>query len=295
MTISILSAVHNEEQYIVEMIESVQAQSDSNWELIFVPDGCSDNTTTLIEEQARKDSRIKLDSNRHKIGKVAAFNKAFEQSAGNIIILLAGDDTLPANSLAVRRSSIDKTSGDAVCYFKLRTQSESSKHDGKVLPKGDASSHSGGTITLSRSLAQKIFPIDPSLVSEDLWLTRSAEAIAHTVSESTDVVLNYRIHPGNSNPRNQNFKTMSEKMALRHQAWTRLLETQQFSIPNDTRRELTHLAVMERLRHQGKVFALLKYCEAPFLDRAAYISMCNPIAFAIRKQFFAALSGIRGR
>ena len=220
MRVSILSAVHNEELHIKEMIASVREQTYCDWELLFVSDGSTDATESLITEASRQDERVRLVRGGCKIGKVAAFNLSFEASKGDVIVLLAGDDTIPPTSLAdrlARFSDVNPVEDDVVAFFKLRLRSANPRHDGTTLPRGEGGSHSGGTITMTRHLAERVFPVDASLVSEDLWLVRASEGMAE-VRESPIVVLNYRIHAGNSNPRDRDFATMNAAMAQRNRA-----------------------------------------------------------------------------
>ncbi len=46
--VSIVMPVYNGERYVREAIESLIAQSYSNWELIVVDDGSIDSTETII-------------------------------------------------------------------------------------------------------------------------------------------------------------------------------------------------------------------------------------------------------
>lgn len=298
MKISILSAVHNEQLYIEEMVRSVQAQSHSDWELLFASDGSTDRTDEIIKGFVEEDSRIALVSSGQKIGKVEAFNRAFDASQGSLIVLLAGDDTLPPDSLRVRLRAVgdvDPRVSSVVGFFKLRTMSENPKQDAMVLPRGEAGSHSGGTITLTRHLALRVFPIDASLVSEDLWLSRAAEGLADEVRDVPEIVLNYRIHEANSNPRNKTFAEMSASMAARHRAWRLLLESPRFELSSSTRSELQRLAALEELRAEQRTLAILRSSNSSLGDRAAYAAMSNPSLFWLRKRFFRLLSGRRSR
>ena len=58
--ISIIMPVYNSEKYISEAIESVCNQSYKNWELLIVNDGSTDYTSKIIDDFAKKDSRIKV-------------------------------------------------------------------------------------------------------------------------------------------------------------------------------------------------------------------------------------------
>ena len=50
MKISIITTSYNYEEYIKETIESVLAQTYTNWEMIIVDDGSKDNSINTIKE-----------------------------------------------------------------------------------------------------------------------------------------------------------------------------------------------------------------------------------------------------
>lgn len=56
----ILMASYNGERYISEQLESILAQSYTNWKLIIQDDGSTDDTVNIIKYYMRKDSRISL-------------------------------------------------------------------------------------------------------------------------------------------------------------------------------------------------------------------------------------------
>lgn len=298
MTVSILSAVHNEQIHLQEMINSVIQQSHVDWELLFVSDGSTDSTTEIIQQNAESDSRIKLIGDGQKIGKVAAFNQAFAASKGDAIVLLGGDDTLPQDSLAFRVSPIlDKSSHpvSSTTYCKLRMMSDDMSIDGTVLPKGQSAARSGGTIAMDRRVANLVFPIPDSLISEDLWLTRSVDAVSENTTEILQVGLNYRVHSGNSNPRGKPYDEMTAAMSARHRAWDELLATDRFRLPDFMREQLIAQRDLENLRKQEAIVSILFYPGASLADRLAYISMSNRFAYALRTKFYAFFSGWRER
>ncbi len=56
--ISIPLPVFNTEEYLWESIESVFAQTYSNWELIIVDDASTDSSFDIANEYVQKDERI---------------------------------------------------------------------------------------------------------------------------------------------------------------------------------------------------------------------------------------------
>ncbi|WP_323100620.1 glycosyltransferase family 2 protein [Intrasporangium sp. YIM S08009] len=297
MKVSVLSAVHNEERYVLDMVESVRDQTHEDWELLLVDDGSTDATGVRLDQAAASDPRVKKLGDGAKRGKVAAFNEAFAAAGGDVIVLLGGDDLLTPDSLAVRAGALQgRPPTDRVAAsFKLQTLSDSLAHDGMVLPKGDATSKSGGVIAMTRGLAEVIFPIDPTLPSEDLWIGELIGELASELVSVPHVVLHYRIHAGNSNPRSKPFTEMTAAMHARHRAWSALLEEQRFDLSPGLTTRLGHLAAMESLRHEGRVLKLLAYRSMPLPDRLGLAAMASPALWAVRKRFFRLLSGLRGQ
>lgn len=95
---SIITPVYNAEKFLNECIESVQAQTLTNFELICVDDGSTDRSLNIIREHAKSDPRIKCIQQRNLYAGVAR-NNAIDLSRGEYIVFLDSDDILPPNSL----------------------------------------------------------------------------------------------------------------------------------------------------------------------------------------------------
>lgn len=92
--VSIITPTYNHEKYIGECIESVQAQTCGNWEMLVINDGSTDNTLEIAKKYAESDLRITvIDQPNHGIFKLAqTYNKALNLSKGDFIAILEGDD-----------------------------------------------------------------------------------------------------------------------------------------------------------------------------------------------------------
>lgn len=98
--ISIVVSVFNPElHHLSRMVESVQEQSYSNWELC-ISDDCSEQPVRqLLQEMAKKDSRIKLIL-RTENGHISqATNSAIDVATGEYIAFLDHDDVLDCDAL----------------------------------------------------------------------------------------------------------------------------------------------------------------------------------------------------
>lgn len=297
MKISILSPVFNEEAHVEEMIDSVLAQDYQDWEICFVDDGSTDATVAKITAAAERDPRIRLVAHGTKLGKAAAFNRAYQAATGEVITILSGDDRLAAGALAIRAADLGscRPGERGMATYKLRSFSEDPAFDGMVLPRGDATSASGGSLTFSRELADIIFPIPESLPSEDIWLGCAGPALSRRHIKNPTVVWDYRIHGGNSNPRHREFAAMTASIAPRHEAWRLLLEQDRFPLPEQDRATLAARYAAELCRRRGDVVGILRTGGLPLIDRLGFAGMSRPELWSVRRRFYKLLSGRQGR
>ncbi len=96
--VSVMMPAYNAAQFIAEAIDSVLAQTYSQWELLVVNDGSIDATTDIVAQYT--DSRIKL-IHKENGGEASARNVALDHSAGEFIAYLDADDAYLPHHLAV--------------------------------------------------------------------------------------------------------------------------------------------------------------------------------------------------
>ena len=91
--ISIIMGIYNCEQTLREAIDSLLAQTFSDWELIMCDDGSTDNTFLIAQEYANKDSQkfilLKNDTN---MGLNYTLNRCLSVARGEYIARMDGDD-----------------------------------------------------------------------------------------------------------------------------------------------------------------------------------------------------------
>ena len=110
MKISIITTSYNYEEYIKETIESVLAQTYTNWEMIIVDDGSKDNSINTIKEYCEKDKRIKLyqHENGENKGIVESVKLGVEKSTTDWIVFLESDDAILPKYLETKIEVIKK-------------------------------------------------------------------------------------------------------------------------------------------------------------------------------------------
>jgi len=89
--ITVIIPSYNHAQYILNAIESVKNQTYSNWELIIIDDGSTDNTHEVLESM-EKNEKIILILNKDNKRQSARLNQAIQLAKGQYISLLASDD-----------------------------------------------------------------------------------------------------------------------------------------------------------------------------------------------------------
>ncbi|NDV47427.1 glycosyltransferase family 2 protein [Paludibacter sp. 221] len=89
--VSIITPLYNGEKYVSQTIESVLAQTYTDWEMIVINDGSKDSSEKIVEEYTKKDNRIKLFSQPNG-GSASARNNGIRRAQGQYIALLDADD-----------------------------------------------------------------------------------------------------------------------------------------------------------------------------------------------------------
>lgn len=90
--VSIITPSYNAQRFIKDTFRSIQEQTHTNWEQIIVDDCSTDETISIVEAEAAKDSRIKLFKNTTNRGAGYTRNRAIEEAKGDFIAFLDSDD-----------------------------------------------------------------------------------------------------------------------------------------------------------------------------------------------------------
>ena len=98
--ISVLLTSYNREDYIAESIESVLAQTLTDFELIICDDRSSDGTVAIIEDYARRDRRIRFSINQRNLGDYRNRRHAAGLALGAFLKYHDSDDVMYSHCLA---------------------------------------------------------------------------------------------------------------------------------------------------------------------------------------------------
>ncbi len=98
--VSVLMTAHNREDYIAESIESVLAQTFTDFELIVVDDGSTDGTVEVVTRYL-KDPRVRLIRNERNLGDYPNRNHASTFARGEFMKYHDSDDVMYPNCLEI--------------------------------------------------------------------------------------------------------------------------------------------------------------------------------------------------
>lgn len=105
--IGVIVPVYKVEKYIAECIESILAQTYTNFRLILVDDGTPDNAGKICDEYAKKDPRITV-IHQENAGVTRARARGVEEANDcEFIAFVDGDDTIVTNALETLLSHIN--------------------------------------------------------------------------------------------------------------------------------------------------------------------------------------------
>ena len=111
--LSIIVPAYNVEQYIHQSMDSILAQTFTDFEVLLVDDGSTDGTAAICDEYAKKDSRIHVI---HKMngGLVSARKAGIQQAVGDFIGYVDGDDWIEKNMYQCLYDSAIRENADIV-------------------------------------------------------------------------------------------------------------------------------------------------------------------------------------
>jgi len=96
--VSVVVPTYNYGHLIAETIDSVQSQTYSNWEMLIVDDGSTDNTEEIVVRSAASDSRIRY-IRQANAKQAAARNTGIKQARGEYFQFLDADDLIEPRKL----------------------------------------------------------------------------------------------------------------------------------------------------------------------------------------------------
>lgn len=115
MKFSIIMPVYNIQNYLKNSIESILNQIYTNFELILVDDGSTDNSLKICQKYQKMDNRINVVQKKNG-GLSDARNYGLSVASGDYILFVDGDDFLKENTLQIIYDNVNKHKYDILIF-----------------------------------------------------------------------------------------------------------------------------------------------------------------------------------
>jgi glycosyltransferase involved in cell wall biosynthesis len=116
--VSVGVPVFNGENYLAEALDSILAQTFSDFELVISDNASTDGTREICRAYAAKDPRIHYYRNEKNVGAARNYNRVFELSSGEYFKWAAHDDLCGPELLERCVEVLDRESDVIMCYAK---------------------------------------------------------------------------------------------------------------------------------------------------------------------------------
>lgn len=208
---SISIPTYNRAYILEETLQSILAQTFSNWEVIIVDDGSKDNTKEVAANLCAQDKRIRY-IYQDNAERSAARNKGADNAEGTYLLFLDSDDAFEPTHLQKLYDLFELHKFPVAMAFSNVTYLLESGYETPVIPEMPENGAfeyllmqpiTPSRVCIHRDVFNK-FRFDPQIVIvEDLvlWVCISTAFPVYQLKEPTVI---YRIHGGNSVDLSQN-------------------------------------------------------------------------------------------
>ncbi len=228
--VSVLMPVYNAERYLAEAVESVLAQTFTDFELIALDDGSTDTSLSLLNRYAAQDDRVYVVSQPNR-GVAHTRNDLLRLARGEYVAVLDADDVAMPARLDRQIAYLD-AQPEVVCVgschqviddcSRLLTELQLPE-DNDTIQRLALAGH--GSICNSASMIRRkaliaVGGYDPSVApAEDLdvWLKLGEVGLLANLS---DVLIKYRLHSNSLSEKKQALQRENARLAC-ERAWQR--------------------------------------------------------------------------
>ena len=261
--VDILLATYNGEKYLREQIDSILNQTYEDFNLIISDDCSKDSTVEILEEYAKKDSRITIYKQEKNLGVIANFEFLLSKVESEYFMFSDQDDIWNANKIEKTLNKLKQTDSDVVftdllvvddklntlynSYWELKgLKNKIIKYNGF-----DAlylnNYVTGCTMLMKKEVIRKALPLPKTTkyVLHDYWIALIASQ-SGKISYLNEPTIKYRQHKNNkigSKTRTERIKTLSEIRNLFIQVKKEHFEA---FIENEDRFETDEIKVLNR-------------------------------------------------
>jgi len=178
--VSIIIPVFNVEKYLQRCIDSIIAQTFTDFECILIDDVSPDNCPVICDKYAQKDKRIKVIHNSENKGASLSRKTGFDASSGEYIQFVDSDDWIEPDMTEKLYTTAKKTDADIVTCDYIRNNDKSYNYEIQTIDTEDNFNNLGFVHICTvwnkfyhrRIIAQVFFPVASRY--EDRVITQQA-------------------------------------------------------------------------------------------------------------------------
>ncbi len=299
--ISVIIPTYNRGNLIQNTINSVLNQTFTDWELLVIDDGSTDNTKEIVQEFIKKDSRVKYFYEENSGCPSGPRNLGVENAKGEYVAFLDSDDewfpTKLEKQLDIFTNSKNPKLGVVACYLYIKDNKTGkivSKRDtyymGNILNKllmDTSLMFTSSCIMTKLSILKEVGPFDSRFkVSEDVDMWLRISELGYEFDYVPEYLLNYLVHGSNIYFGNKNFDGEKEfivyiekhlKLYLEHDSTVLgyyYYITKQYK---QSRKYLTRVILQKDSNNRERIKSLgcLIITFLPFLEKTAKIAWKN--------------------
>lgn len=271
--IGVIVPVYKVEKYIAECIESILAQTYTNFRLILVNDGSPDNAGKICDEYASKDPRITV-IHQENTGVTRARARGVEEATDcEFITFVDGDDTIKKVYLETLTNDMDEETDIVMSYIddKFRPSKSIVKIEDftqMLLTDKSMSIAIWGKLYRKTLLTRYIFDIPSDIkFSEDIIMNlRMAYTCNRGIKFQEKQLYNYKSHPESVA---NTFRTNPEYEA-------KLFQLKMEAIPKKNRQQFIPYTIERRMLSWRNIWGF-KYCCVEMPNTRFYIDLRNDI------------------
>ena len=190
--VSVVMSTYNRADVIARAIDSIIRQTYDNLELVIVDDGCTDNTSNILQKHVANDKRIILLKQNNQ-GLAAARNTGVDKVQGKYIAFMDDDDISLPKRLAKQVTFLEKYPDYNACTCGLQFIDLS----GKPINNNVNPSYEGGYYPIEQEPYKNKIPIGSGLgpatcLTKESFINCNGYRLAdHLIIEDLDFTLRF--------------------------------------------------------------------------------------------------------
>lgn len=206
---SVLIPTYNQAGYLAPCLESLLAQTCSNWEAVIVNDGSTDATREMLDQYACRDSRLRV-FHKENGGVATALNLALDNARGKWICWLSSDDMYMPDKLEQHIRAIAACPGTYFFHTNYNVLFEETGQlsaielpddyipalEQQVIKLFEINYFNGISVCIHNSVFKRVGHFNTLLRNGqdfDMWLRISSRYRSHYIDARTCIT---RVHPG---------------------------------------------------------------------------------------------------